>query len=626
MNIDITHIIIPIILLSFCAGILFIESLHYLYVLYSIKGKLYLSTFFLGCAGFIFVTSEILTILFGTLGFYELGKYSHLTQATTTAFFLLLLPLFLYYFLDLKVWNKIILKILIFVSIIFLITLIFIIIFKLSLFLNFNKVVNPANIKPWNAARGYPGILFLIRDTLILIVAIFSIICLSIELITHKKYFYIFLPLVGTIIAIISGIIDIIYSFKEMSYLKLYSLKSFSFFCFGVTIFIVLSMISVMKKFIDQTKDIEKAMKLKSLGILAGGIAHDFNNILSAVIGNISLLKYNNKNDQSFYNNIKDIEKAVSRARGLTNQLLTFSKGGSPVKNIASIKKIIENTVLFILSGSNIKVKFNIDHNLWNVNIDKDQISQVIQNITINAKEAMPQGGTLFINVYNQQIANNASIKDGKYIKIEMIDQGKGIPKKKLKNIFEPYFTTKSKGNGLGLFVCYSIIKNHEGYINVTSDVYKGTCFTILLPAVKNKVKSKKNIKEKNIKINGRVLILDDEKVILDVFEKMFKIIGLQCVCVRDGEKALHIIKENQKNKTPFNLAILDLTIKGGSGGKDIIKKIKQINPKIKTIVSSGYSNDKVISEYKKYGFDRVLRKPFLFEDLIKTVRELLSK
>ena len=626
MDTNFIQIIIPIILLSLCAGILFIENLHYLYILYSIKGKLYLSTFFLGCAGFVFVASEIAVILFGIMNFYSLGKFFHIIQAITAASFLIFLPLFLYYLLDLNLYNKIILKTLIVISAMFLIFLIFIVFFKQNLFLDFNKTLKSSYIKPWNVTRGHPGIIYSIRDILILIVAIFSIIFLTVDLFFYKKYFYIILPLIGAIIAIISGVIDILYSFKEISYYGLYSLRNFSFFCFGVTIFIMLSMLSVMKKFISQTKEVEKALKLKSLGVLAGGIAHDFNNILSAVIGNISLLKFDYKNEQNLLNNIKDIEKAVFRAKGLTNQLLTFSKGGSPVKDISSINEIIEDTVLFILSGSHIKVKFNFDINLWNVNIDKDQISQVIQNITINARDAMPQGGTFFINVSNHQVLNNINIKKGKYIKIDLMDQGKGIPKNKLKYIFEPYYTTKTKGSGLGLFVCYSIINNHNGYINITSEVNKGSCFTILLPAVENKIKNKKNIKFHHLKLKAKALILDDESTILNMIKKMLSIVGIECVCSKNGEKALQIFKKNQKNNSPFDLVILDLTIKGGIGGKDIIKKIKHIYPKIKAIVSSGYSNDKVISEYKKYGFDKVLKKPFTFEELIKTIQDLLNK
>ncbi len=626
MNTYLNQVFFPIIILSICAGILLIENLHYLFIFLFTKGKLYLSTLLLGITGFIFVTSEILVISSGVMDFFLIGRFFHLLQAFTTTFFLLLLPLFLYYFLDLNYYLRNILKVIIIISTIFIVFLLFIIIFKPALFLNFNKAYSSFQTRPWNIARGNPEIIYNIRDILIGIESLFSIFFLVIELLLYRKYFAIIMPLVGIIIGIITGAIDIFLEFKERVY-GLYSIRIFSFFCIGITIFIILSMISVMQRFIKQTKQIENAMKLKSLGVLAGGIAHDFNNILAAVIGNISLLKYDFSKDKENFEKIVDIEKAVSKARGLTNQLLTFSKGGAPVKDISSIKDIIKDTVLFALSGSDVKVHFNIEKNLWNANIDENQISQVIQNMTLNAKDAMPNGGILTIKVTNRILMKSReNIKTGKYIQIEIIDNGIGIPKRNIKYIFEPYYTTKEKGSGLGLFICYSIINNHDGYINVSSEVNKGTSFTIYLPAVEEEVKMKKNKDIINIKIEGKVLILDDDNMILNMLRKMLSFIGLKSVVTNDGNETLNVFKEYYDKKNSFDIVILDLTIKGGIGGKDVIHQIKKIDPNIKTIVTSGYSNDPVMSDYKKYGFDRVIKKPFIFEDLVKIIQELLIK
>lgn len=619
--------IFPLIILSICAGILLIENLHYLFIFIFTKGKLYLSILLLGFSGLVFVISEILVITFGIMDLFLIGRFFHLLQTFTTTLFMLFLPLFLYYFLDLNYYLRKILKIIIILSIIFIIFLLFIIIFKPTLFLDFNKALSSYQTRPWNINRGNPKTLYLIRDILIGGISIISVIFLVIDLLIYKKYFSVLMPLIGLIVGIITGVIDIYFEFFKESVYGLYSIRVFSFFCLGVTFFIFLSMLGVMQKFIKQARQIENAMKLKSLGILAGGIAHDFNNILAAVIGNISLLKYDFSKDKDNYEKIVDIEKAVSKARGLTNQLLTFSKGGAPVKDITSIKDIIEDTVLFALSGSHVKVHFNIEKNLWNVNIDENQISQVIQNMALNAKDAMPDGGILTIKVSNKQIMKSVdNIKEGKYIELDIIDKGIGIPKRNIRYIFEPYYTTKEKGSGLGLFICYSIINNHDGYITVASEINKGTTFSIYLPAVEEQVKLKKKKTFVKIKIEGKVLILDDDNMILNMLRKMLLVIGLKSIATNDGNETLSVFKEHYENKIPFDLVILDLTIKGGIGGKDIIHQIKKIDPSIKTIVSSGYSNDPVMADYKKYGFDKVMKKPFNFEDLVNIIHEIFKK
>ncbi|MCL7489016.1 MAG: ATP-binding protein [Desulfobulbaceae bacterium] len=373
-----------------------------------------------------------------------------------------------------------------------------------------------------------------------------------------------------------------------------------------------------------------KSEKLKSVGVLAGGIAHDFNNILAAILGNISLakLQINRQKDAVAWKLLESAEKASLRARNLTQQLLTFSRGGEPVKKVGSISAIIKDSADFILSGGRVYCEYEIDEDLWPVNIDTGQISQVVQNIIINAMHAMPGGGkinvtcTNFLNKEGQVVA----LPDGNYVRISIKDDGPGIPRELLDKIFDPYFTTKEEGSGLGLALTRSIVIKHQGYIEVYSDS-EGTDFVIYLPAMNGHV-----IEEETTPANivagqerGKVLIMDDEEMVRDIARDLLVHLGFAVSTVGDGQKAVALYREQLEKKDPFDAVIMDLTIPGGMGGKEAIRKLREMDPLVKGIVSSGYSNDPVMAEYEKYGFVGMVHKPFEIQELVRTLSSVIG-
>lgn len=375
-------------------------------------------------------------------------------------------------------------------------------------------------------------------------------------------------------------------------------------------------------------EELQKAAKLESIGILAGGIAHDFNNLLTAIIANISLVLIDTNPESNTYQMLIDIDKAALRAKELTQQLLTFSKGGMPVKKLTSITGIIKESVRFALRGSNVKCNFSIPNNLWPVEIDEGQISQAISNLIINADQAMPKGGDILIVASNIVIKaeHKLPLKDGIYIKLSIQDQGVGISAEHLSSIFDPYFTTKQKGSGLGLSTAYSIIKKHEGYITVESMLNEGTTFHVFLPASAKKVESENVITEKLFAGKGKVLVMDDEEIIRLAAKNLLKRFGFETAFARDGIEAIELYKEALEAKKPFSFVIIDLTIPGGLGGKDTIAKLLEIDPRIKAIVSSGYSNDPIMANYKKYGFIGFLAKPYKVYDLSRVLNEIFEE
>ena len=311
----------------------------------------------------------------------------------------------------------------------------------------------------------------------------------------------------------------------------------------------------------------------------------------------------------------------------LTQQLLTFSKGGLPIKKVGSIKDIITDSVLFLLRGSNVKANFDIEDELYNVEIDKGQINQVINNLILNAIKSMPEGGYIDISCKNTTISDNEinSLKSGNYIKVEIKDYGVGIPKENLSKIFDPYFTTNEKGSGLGLAITHSIIAKHNGYIVVNSELGKGTTFFIYLPATLEKlVVEDRSFINKN-RHNARILIMDDEEAIREVANKILKKFGFRTELAEDGVKTIEMYKEALLKKDPYDVVIMDLTIPAGMGGKETIKYLLEIDPNVKAIVTSGYSNDMVINNYKDYGFQGVVSKPYKVEDLIVVIEKIIS-
>ena len=371
-----------------------------------------------------------------------------------------------------------------------------------------------------------------------------------------------------------------------------------------------------------------KSEKLESLGVLAGGLAHDFNNLLTAILGNIDLAALVGKMDEKTSEILKDAKNASLRARDLTQQLLTFSKGGAPVRKTTSIRRLVEDTVTFALRGSNVKCDMVFSDDLRAVDADEGQISQAIGNLIINADQAMPEGGKIQVRADMIKIdpENFMPLRQGDYIRISIQDQGGGIQNKYLDRIFDPYFTTKQKGSGLGLSMVYSIIKRHDGYVAVESELGVGSTFTIYLPASHTKLPAETGEQEEQIiKGKGRVLVMDDEEIVRKVVGEMLNHLGYEVCFADEGSGAVDTYLRAREAGEPFDAVILDLTIPGGMGGKETIAKLREMDPDVKAVVSSGYASDSIMSNYREYGFRDVIAKPYKVQDLGRVLHQVIT-
>ncbi len=376
-----------------------------------------------------------------------------------------------------------------------------------------------------------------------------------------------------------------------------------------------------------------KSEALDQLGLLAGGIAHDFNNLLTAVIGNISLASLLLPPDDELVHRLEDAKNASFRARDLAQQLLTFARGGAPIKQTASIADLVGETVSFSLRGSQSRSDLAIEPDLWSAEFDPGQISQVIANLVVNADQAMPEGGTLHVSCDNFSYGADASptiadLAPGDYIRIQIRDEGTGIPPEYLKQIFDPYFTTKPKGNGLGLATAYSIIKNHDGLITVDSELHCGSTFTIYFPAARqpqvNPVEPPP-APEATKTGSGRILIVDDEEAIRMLVDFTLSRLGYEVVAAESSLRGIELYRQSLEEGRRFDLVILDLTLPGGMGGKDALKKLIEIDPMVNAVVSSGYAMDATMSRYEDFGFRGVIAKPYEAAELGRKVHAIVE-
>ena len=373
---------------------------------------------------------------------------------------------------------------------------------------------------------------------------------------------------------------------------------------------------------------VQRSEKLDALGVLAGGIAHDFNNILTGVIGNISMARFHTKRGEKLDRMLGEAEKASEQARHLTQQLLTFAKGGAPVREAATISDLLEETAGFVLSGAASRGAFEMDEDLWAVDVDQGQMVQVIQNLIINADQAMPGGGTVTLRATNVLLdqRNDLPLPLGRYVRIQASDHGVGIPADILGTIFDPFFTTKQRGSGLGLAVCHSIVRNHDGHLSADSRPGEGATFTIHLPAADSPPVSAHDEEAINtIAGDARVLVMDDEELVRGTADMMLRHLGYDVVCAEDADGAVAEYRRALDAGRPFDAVLLDLTVPGGRGGLEAIAELRRIDPDVVAVVSSGYSTDPVLSEPDRHGFAAVVVKPYKLETLSNALRRAVT-
>lgn len=389
-----------------------------------------------------------------------------------------------------------------------------------------------------------------------------------------------------------------------------------------VGIVLVFHDIAVEQKLEDERL---RASKLESVGILAGGIAHDFNNMLTVILGNISLAKMLVNPSDKLLERLTAAENACFQAQGITQQLLTFAKGGRPIKKPASISRLIQDVTVTALSGTNVRSKFALPDDLWAVEFDEGLMRQAVNNLVVNAQQAMPGGGVLTIRGENVTVGTgweeqHPPLQAGNYVRIAIRDLGSGIPQEHLSKIFDPYFTTTQKGRGLGLAISHSIIKNHNGYIAVESELGVGTTVSFYLPASLKPIQPEKASEGRPPAGWGKILVMDDEETIRNLLVQMLTHIGYEAEAARDGDEVIARYKQAQETGRPFMAVILDLNIPGGTGGREAVQKLREIDPQVKAIVSSGYSQDPIMADFKACGFSGFIPKPYS----LATLREVL--
>jgi PAS domain S-box-containing protein len=393
----------------------------------------------------------------------------------------------------------------------------------------------------------------------------------------------------------------------------------------------IIGTVLVFRDITEQQKleeDLLRAKKLESVGLLAGGIAHDFNNLLTGIMGNISLARQMVEPASQARERLKAAEEASRRAHDLIQQLLTFSKKGSPVRQTASVAALIFDAAHFVQMPPGVTCRFAIPPDLWSADVDVVQMGQVIQNLILNASQAMPDGGEVTVAAANRHRVRGSSrgAPPGRWVEVSVADTGIGIGADALEHIFDPYFTTKEKGTGLGLAIAYSIVSKHGGTIIVDSMPGKGTTFRILLPASSEAASALQQGAAATLAGGrGRILLMDDDAVVCDVAASILTHLGYGVDVVADGSEALELYRREMGGAAPFNAVIMDLTIPGGMGGREAIRYLLEIDPGVKAIVSSGNCHDPVLVQYRQHGFQAAIMKPYRFEDFDRTLKEVLQ-
>lgn len=406
----------------------------------------------------------------------------------------------------------------------------------------------------------------------------------------------------------------------------------------GLLVELLTNLIELERRYEDLHKEMRdmEEKKLESIGVLAGGLAHDYNNLLSAIMGYVSLARYRTRDDDEASEYLMQAEEAARRARELTGELITFSRGGAPVKKPGSMGDVLRESTKYSLEGSRVTCDFLMPPAPWPVDFDEDQMKRAMKNFLVNAVESMPDGGSILVMLENCDegiVRGRGEPGMEKCVKVSIRDHGAGIPERNLPMIFDPYFSTKKrgarKGMGMGLAIARSIIKKHHGHIHVESRVGVGSTFIIYLPASDKRPApsdgAKAPLPEKPGAWGGKILVLEDEPMLGSLVKQMLDRFGYRAEHAIDGVEAIEMYRSAMESGKPFDGAILDLTVKGGMGGGTAILKLLELDPHVKAIVSSGYSNDPVMIDCKKYGFTGALLKPYSMEELRKTLNRVIG-
>jgi len=390
----------------------------------------------------------------------------------------------------------------------------------------------------------------------------------------------------------------------------------------------IVGVVLVFRDVTDENRmeeELFKARKLESVGVLAGGIAHDFNNILMAVLGGVSLARTCSLENSEVHRLLTDVLQACGRARDLTQQLLTFSKGGAPVTQVASVVDVVRESAGFVLRGSRVRCETRFAEDLWPAEIDSGQISQVAQNLILNAVQAMPRGGVITIAAENHRIdaehVGYLPLKGDRYVKLTFCDEGSGIPEEIVDRVFDPFFTTKKTGSGLGLATTHSIVSKHDGHIRVVSTPGQGTSFILYLPASDEPLPEPPEEQPRpRVRGQGRILVMDDEEMVRDVVAGLLGSMGYEVLLTASGDEAVAVYRQRHGGPEPVDMVITDLTVAGAMGGLEAAGLIRTWDPHARLVVSSGYSNDPVMADYKVHGFCAAIVKPYTYADLMEVV------
>jgi signal transduction histidine kinase/ActR/RegA family two-component response regulator len=374
--------------------------------------------------------------------------------------------------------------------------------------------------------------------------------------------------------------------------------------------------------------ELERANRLESLGVLAGGIAHDFNNLLTVITANIGLATMDDRVREAAGDLLSEAERGAQRAADITQQLLTFARGGDPVRTAVALPDVVRESAQFASHGARTRCVFENAPDLPPADVDRAQIGRVVHNLVLNAVQAMHQGGTIRIGLSSVEIRAGAKepLKPGCYVKLTVADDGPGISQDHLARIFEPYFSTKQSNNGLGLATVHSIVKKHQGHIEVRSADGDGTTFEVWLPAATKPAVVPVTPTAVSASGQLRVLFMDDEEVIRRMAEKAMKQLGHSCVIVPDGMAAVREYEKSLNAGARFDAVVLDLTVPGGVGGRAAIELLRRIDPSVRAIVSSGYSSDPVLANFQKYGFCAIVAKPYTVAELGRTLNETVQR